>query len=947
MIAALLPLKKVLHNSKYLLFGTILLLGVVVVFNQMVQTESWGLNPYIDDNGWWRAMVDKVFSEDHQTDPVKVSNAWRSNYTPPTWKPEFKGRANLHAFEDWCGTSTAALRKNGHFPLYPHTRTTVKKLAVNPKWSNYGLRIFGYLHPHTDGEFSIAVSSEDNSEFWLSTDDSPLNVKLLAWVGKTGTEWAVPGEFDKYASQTSGPIKLSSQRRYFFEVLYVQDDKGTGHVEVAWKLLNQDFGFTIIDSKHISLYASESGLLPSDVSTIPQTAASHHHIPSKQPGATADMLREEPRDTFYRVPLVSSNFLKGVLADCSYKPSYTLKGVRVPRYQGIHMVRLSYIYPNDYTRLTHMESDETCIYQEHPSDMKTNGFSKYIIPDGPEEKSTTDFAKPLQDEEEASDLTGTKSVPNDEKDHVVRRKKSVSDDKEDFPVRKKKSLLDDAEYFPVRRRKSVLDDKEDFPVRRKKSMLDDKEYFPVRRRKSVLDDKEVFPVRKRKSVFDDKKDFGFQRRRSVFDDNEDFGFRRRRSVRNDEEEFDAEADQKEVWPGLRNNPLFPDTYSRKHLREKEIEKNMPLQLDLKMSTPTAKVVTRGRMRKKRSEDKLQVINWNDTFQVSYQDLQALQSDQVNFGCNLVGNVQLSSSEALPLVKAFMDKLEAKHPGLFRLGRVINVVKRVDEVRGSRYLLELEVIDSSGKLLRLSQYIYNLNRSGRRRRRDTTVKELKPPPLLCNPMGFQWNPAATVHIIVPVKNQARWVQQLITEMERLFKETQDTNFNLIITDYSSSDMDVKKALEKSSLYRYDYLKLSGNFERSAGLQAGVDLVKEKHSIVFLCDLHLHFPSNIIDAIRTHCVEGYMAFAPVVMRLDCGAAPYDARGFWEVQGFGLLGIYKSDLEAVGGMNTKEFKDTWGGEDWELLDRILEGGLDVERIYLRNFYHNFHSKRGMWVT
>uniref|UniRef100_I3KCU6 Beta-1,4-N-acetylgalactosaminyltransferase n=1 Tax=Oreochromis niloticus TaxID=8128 RepID=I3KCU6_ORENI len=854
--------------------------------------------------------------------PVCIKNLF------PLFSKNTKQRqANLHVFEDWCGSSTADLRKNLHYPLYPHSRTTVEKLAVSPQWTNYGLRIFGYLHPHTDGDFVFAVSSDDNSEFWLSTDDSPLNLKLIAWVGMTGKEWTAPGEFEKYSSQTSRPVWLSARRRYFFEVIHKQNDKGTDHVEVAVSSRTPT-----LFSYLISLFPNshESALSMNDVAHIPQTAASHRQTPRKQRSADADMLIEDRRDSFYKVRMLNSKFLQGVLPDCSYKPSYTIKDFPLLRYQGLQFVHLSYIYPNDYTRLTHMETQTSCFYSESSYYLKTFGFSRYMR-----------FDRPATEEKENPDRGILPLF---------------------FPISKFKLLAVSQPVVQSEQLGSKQDQIQKFHKTNNTQIHRLNNSQPQNLQRDYPQPEKP-PVAKQRRFVTRQKEVQLPNNKRFTPPKRDFNHTLERS------------NQRDLDP-------------KKSPRDKDMELNMPQQQDLENSIVRGKKIAKGKINKRwsdRKEDELSnraektkdtegerryfwerqedfegtddedltpapvfdtQVNWNQTFHVNHLDLQAQRSDWIDLQCNISGNLLLHSNDALPIVKTTLHFCFCGCScRRFKLVRVVNMVKRVDDFQGSRYLLELELKDVNGQLLRVSHYIYALISHGWSNSWDSNFQQSKPKTLLCNPVGFHWNPVAMVHFIVPVKNQARWVQQLISDMEELFKITGDSNFNLIIADYKSTDMDVRKALEKSSLPRYQYVKMDGNFERSAGLQAGIDLITDDHSIVFLCDLHIHFPPSIIDTIRMHCVEGYMAFAPIVLRLGCGTTPLEARGYWEVNGFGLLGIYKSDLDTVGGMNTKEFTDRWGGEDWELLDRILQAGLEVERIYLRNFFHHYHSKRGMW--
>ena len=203
------------------------------------------------------------------------------------------------------------------------------------------------------------------------------------------------------------------------------------------------------------------------------------------------------------------------------------------------------------------------------------------------------------------------------------------------------------------------------------------------------------------------------------------------------------------------------------------------------------------------------------------------------------------TELSNLVRGLFGKFQDSHQLLIIIARVYffnreykflsikSVEQKEDQSLGLRYLLELNLQrNRDSKAVVLSEYVFQ---------HKNNIS-------LCYPVGLQWNRTADIYIVVTSKNQGRWVQHFINNMARIYRETNDQHFHLVIFDYESEDINVGEALKKSLLPRYTLIKKPGEFIKTKAYNEAVSSVKNPNAIIFLVDLHLEIASPFLDSIR---------------------------------------------------------------------------------------------------
>ena len=141
-------------------------------------------------------------------------------------------------WHDVYSDSLEALKNHWKYPDQPDETKVLSRFDTGIELDdNYGGRIHGWLYAPLTGNYTFWLCTDDQGELWLSTDDDPMNVELIAYVKDSptaSTGWAPYNTWTKYASQKSNLIRLTAGNKYYIMAIW-KEGIGGDHCQVAWE----------------------------------------------------------------------------------------------------------------------------------------------------------------------------------------------------------------------------------------------------------------------------------------------------------------------------------------------------------------------------------------------------------------------------------------------------------------------------------------------------------------------------------------------------------------------------------------------------------------------------------------------------------------------------------------------------------------------------------------
>ncbi|MHA4807422.1 lamin tail domain-containing protein [Flavitalea flava] len=130
------------------------------------------------------------------------------------------------------GNTLINLASSAKYPNHPDITAQLNKFEYGPQiGDNYGARVRGYICAPLTGNYVFYLASDEQSELWLSTDESPSHGSRIAFVEKAVgfRAWL------STSSQQSAPVRLVKGVRYYVETVH-KEGTGNDHLSVGWVL---------------------------------------------------------------------------------------------------------------------------------------------------------------------------------------------------------------------------------------------------------------------------------------------------------------------------------------------------------------------------------------------------------------------------------------------------------------------------------------------------------------------------------------------------------------------------------------------------------------------------------------------------------------------------------------------------------------------------------------